>query len=562
MKDPNNTRDTAPRRGSPLWIYIVCVATAGAAVTVVSLAMLQVGDLTTLAGHPLYWILACFILFGELKPIITPGSNENNGATISTAITFAVLLYAGLPAAVLLHATATVVTRLVRRQALFRVTFNVAQYMLSFGAAALALLAFGIHASPMHPWVPDGAHLVAMAVAGAAYFIVNELLVNTAIALHERSSLFKSVRWDLPYQVLVHVALLALAPLVVVAMQRSVAFVPLFALPFMAVYLNASVSVRREHQALHDSLTGLSNRKLLIVRTEEALAEARHRAYRNGGQRVGAVPARPRPVQGGQRHARAPGRRRAAAARSPTGCAHRVRAGRPGGPAGRRRVRDPAAAGPRRRGRREVAAQVRAALDEPLVARRHAARPRGQRRHRAVPRPRAATSSSCCGGPTSRCTSPRRPQRASRSTTPSQDAQLTRPARPARRAAPGHRRAASSSCTTSRRSTRATADCRGVEALVRWQHPTRGLRRCPTSFIPLAEQSGLMRRAHRLRRSTRRWARSAALAATPASTLRARRQRLAPRPARRRPDRHGRAALRRARRAAADASSWRSPSAS
>ena len=34
------------------------------------------------------------------------------------------------------------------------------------------------------------------------------------------------------------------------------------------------ISVQREHQAHHDELTGLSNRKLLVRKTGEALAQA------------------------------------------------------------------------------------------------------------------------------------------------------------------------------------------------------------------------------------------------------------------------------------------------
>ncbi|HEY1622084.1 MAG TPA: EAL domain-containing protein, partial [Streptosporangiaceae bacterium] len=48
----------------------------------------------------------------------------------------------------------------------------------------------------------------------------------------------------------------------------------LFAFPLAAIYVNAAVSVQREHQAHHDELTGLSNRKLLIRRTNDALAQA------------------------------------------------------------------------------------------------------------------------------------------------------------------------------------------------------------------------------------------------------------------------------------------------
>ncbi|TDC87565.1 EAL domain-containing protein [Actinomadura sp. 7K507] len=287
MKDPNNTRNTAPRRGSPLWIYFVVVIVLGVAACTTAFSGLSGDDLDALAGAPVFWILGCFIIFGELRPIITPGSTENNGATTSTTFSFAALLYAGLPIAAALQVIAVVTCGIFRGRSPHRIAFNAAQYTLSLAAAQLVLALFGNLATPTDLWVPDGGDLPAIALAGAVYFLCNDTLVGSAVALHERVSLVKALRLDLGYQVLVHLALLGLAPLMVVAMDRSAVFVPLIVLPFIAVYLNASVSVRREHQALHDGLTGLPNRKLLIVRTEEALAEARGAGKR--AQRTGAI---------------------------------------------------------------------------------------------------------------------------------------------------------------------------------------------------------------------------------------------------------------------------------
>jgi diguanylate cyclase (GGDEF)-like protein len=286
MRDPNNTRDTVPRMGSPLWTYLSVATAAGAAVFAVALAQLSNQDYAKAVGSPVFWLLAAFIVLGDARPIITPGMDENSGASASTTFAFAALLYMGLGPAVVLHSVSRLACGMLQRRAPHRTAFNAAQFTISLGAASLVLRSFGIHPTPHATWLPGGSDLLVVGAAALAYFLVNITMVASAVALHERMPLFKAIRMDLGHQVLVHLSLLGLSPLVVVAMDRSALFILLMVLPFVAVYLNASGSVRREHQALHDGLTGLPNRKMLTVRTEEALAEAR--AARDGnGHRVG-----------------------------------------------------------------------------------------------------------------------------------------------------------------------------------------------------------------------------------------------------------------------------------
>jgi diguanylate cyclase (GGDEF)-like protein len=70
--------------------------------------------------------------------------------------------------------------------------------------------------------------------------------------------------------------LLGFAPVVVVAANFSLATLPLLALPFAAVYYSTRQADLREHESTHDTLTGLANRTLFRARVEQALERARH----------------------------------------------------------------------------------------------------------------------------------------------------------------------------------------------------------------------------------------------------------------------------------------------
>jgi diguanylate cyclase (GGDEF)-like protein len=258
--------------------YVAIVAVAG--LVVAGLALYRLPWHLLASAGPAFWTVTALLVLAELRPLVTAGSSDNSGLTLSTAFVFAVLLHWGLPLAIAVQILATVLADLLRREAAWRSLFNVGQYALSWAAAALMLAGTGTLAGLGRPLPYSSVDLPGTLLAAVAYFLCNDAAVAAALCLHDRSPWRDYYRRGLGYRVFTESALLALAPIVVVVMERGAALLPLLILPIAAVYATASVSVQRDRAANHDPLTGLPNRKLLGRRAAAAL-EAAGRA---GGQ--------------------------------------------------------------------------------------------------------------------------------------------------------------------------------------------------------------------------------------------------------------------------------------
>jgi diguanylate cyclase (GGDEF)-like protein len=275
MKDPTDTRDIGPRIGSPLWIHMAVVTAVGTLVFATS--VYRMVHLSKVIGHPLFWVLAGMVVLGEIWPIVTPGRSSLEAPVASVTFSFAALIAWGLPVAVLLRAPATLLTLLAKRKALHRAAFNAATATLSLAAGGSVLYAFRGRITPAFAWEPSGRNIWQIVLAAAACFVVSYVLDTVAVALHAREPVLRTLIKALPYQSSVNLVLLATAPLVAIVLadkSGSALLVALFAFPLAAIYVNAAISVQREHQAQHDELTGLANRKLLMLRLQSTLAQA------------------------------------------------------------------------------------------------------------------------------------------------------------------------------------------------------------------------------------------------------------------------------------------------
>jgi diguanylate cyclase (GGDEF)-like protein len=261
---------------SPSYAFIGLVVTAGLTLMAFTVGLQAAhwrgwGDVSVAC-----YLLAGMLFIGELRAIPVPrGDDTTDELTVSSTFATALVLIGPLALALVVQAVAVGLDDLRRKRPRRVFLFNLGQYVLTLAAARGAFVL--ISGDPFFALHSDiGPHdIPAMLAAGLAYFVVNNTLVALTVALDTGAVIFEVLLEDVRFQIATSSILLGLAPVAAHASLFSVAMLPLLLLPILGVHRNAQMALHRQHEALHDSLTGLPNRELFRRRLERNLMAVR-----------------------------------------------------------------------------------------------------------------------------------------------------------------------------------------------------------------------------------------------------------------------------------------------
>jgi diguanylate cyclase (GGDEF)-like protein len=279
--EPSTLRNAAPPERRGLFFgYFTAVVVLGTIVVAASLG----GVPREIRSGPLaFWLMAALAVLVDARPFSTPGRRDTSPVYPSICFTFAILLFAGIGSAVLVQTAAVLVVAVRMRHAVWRAAFNAGQYALSFVAADTVL-----EIAPPGALItgaPSVSDLVVVLLAAAAWFLVNDVLVTTAVWLRFGGSWWSMASAGIGHEALATGALLLLGPGLTVAARSSAALIPLIFVPLYAVERMARLSGEQERAALLDPLTSLANRKALLTEVGDQIAVHAERAAEGNPQR-------------------------------------------------------------------------------------------------------------------------------------------------------------------------------------------------------------------------------------------------------------------------------------
>ena len=250
--------DQAHARRVQIFIVLTAIVAVGLTGTLIHVDLAHgQGNVDWLA----FGLFTLLLFLGETRESLWMRVGEGGEVTPGWTFAYALMLLGSPIGAVAAMAFVNIFIAVRRRLPLQKAAFNTLQIALSMSAGALVLHAFGIHGA-----ITDLDNIpiswgIGILAGGCAVFVLNGILIAIVIGLHSGTGFIATLRSGLALSMTADGALLSLAPVFVIAIDYSVVLVPLLCSTSYMVIKSARNALHRAHEANHDPLTGLLNRR-------------------------------------------------------------------------------------------------------------------------------------------------------------------------------------------------------------------------------------------------------------------------------------------------------------
>ena len=210
-----------------------------------------------------WWAFAVFavlLVIAEARPSFSLHFAEGGEITPGWAFAFSLLLLGTPFLAVVCTALATLIADVVAQKATIKVVFNVCQVSLSLGLGALVLHASGLNGPALSNGDISFIQSLGMIGAGLTVLITSAMLLFIVMSLSRGIRLRVPIREGWMTSITADGALLAVAPIFVIAIDYSLLLLPLLGVTSFIVFTSARQAMRQAHAASRDPLTQLRNR--------------------------------------------------------------------------------------------------------------------------------------------------------------------------------------------------------------------------------------------------------------------------------------------------------------
>ncbi len=212
-------------------------------------------------GTGIYVAIFCALLFvGETRSRWFR-FGDGGEVTPGWAFAFAIVLLGSPIVAIVAMTACTVFVDLRGRKNGAKVLFNAAQITASLAAGAVLLQLVGLRSPFTDGSRPSYRWAIGILLAATLVFVANGVLTCIVLALHYKTSVRSMMGRSFFLSISADGALLALSPIIVVAVLYSLLMLPLLAVTVVLIYQSTQQALRRAHEANHDSLTHLLNRR-------------------------------------------------------------------------------------------------------------------------------------------------------------------------------------------------------------------------------------------------------------------------------------------------------------